>query len=161
MRIGVISDTHVPRRRKELPAFIKESFAGVDLILHCGDINDWSVLRELNSIAPTEAVAGNTDSDAMGDILGYKLLLEFEGFKIGITHGHLGKGKSTPERAYNTFPKADVVLFGHSHQPLNKLYKGCLLLNPGSATDKRREKHYSVAILTLGAKPEAELIYFD
>lgn len=161
MRIGVISDTHIPHRRKELPAFVRQAFAGSDLILHCGDINDWSVLRELNRIAPTEAVAGNTDPDAMSDILGCRLQLELDGYRIGVTHGHLGTGRNTPERAYNTFPKADVVLFGHSHQPFNRVHKGCLLLNPGSPTDKRREKHFSVAILTLGAKLEAELIYFD
>lgn len=160
MRIGVISDTHIPRRQPNVPGPMREAFQGVDLILHAGDINDWSVLRELNGIAVTTAVAGNTDTTAMGDILGYKLLLELNGFKVGITHGHLGRGKNTPERAFHAFPQADVVIFGHSHQPLILTHNGVLLLNPGSATDRRREAQCSVAILTLDGTPKAEIIYF-
>ncbi|MGI6344094.1 MAG: metallophosphoesterase family protein [Bacillota bacterium] len=160
MRIGVISDTHIPRHAKQIPAQVKEMFRGVDLILHAGDINTQSVLRELNAIAPTEAVAGNTDSAAAVQILGERKLLELGGFRVGLTHGHLGRGNTTPERALSCFPQADVVVFGHSHQPFNQLVKGKLLLNPGSPTAKRQEKHYSVAILTLGDEATAEILHF-
>jgi putative phosphoesterase len=160
VRIGVISDTHIPRRGRQLPPQVAELFAGVELILHAGDINDWSVLRELNAIAWTEAVAGNTDSAAMADILGYRKTLQLCGLQIGLTHGHLGRGRTTPERAWHTFPQADVVVFGHSHQPYNHVHRGVLLLNPGSATDKRREPKFSVAILTLDQRPQAEILRF-
>ncbi len=160
MRIGVISDTHMPRRGRQLPPQVAELFAGVELILHAGDINDWAVLRELNAIALTEAVAGNTDSAAMADILGYRKTFQLKWFQIGLTHGHLGQGRSTPERAWHAFPQADVVVFGHSHQPYNRIHRGVLLLNPGSATDRRREPQCSVAILTLQKKPQAKIIRF-
>lgn len=162
MQIGVISDTHIPSRKPELPAFVAKAFAGVDMILHAGDINDFSVLRELNNIAPTEAVAGNTDPPGVAEALGTQLLLELAGFRVGLTHGHLGRGKTTPDRAFNTFlGKADVVIFGHSHQPLQKLRDGVLLLNPGSPTDKRRQSKYSLAILSLTKKVDSEILYFE
>lgn len=160
MRIGVISDTHIPRRRASLPDEVHRIFGGVDLILHAGDINDWSVLRELNTIALTEAIAGNTDANAMSEVLGERRMLGLAGFKVGLTHGHLGKGKSTPERAFSLFMQADVIVFGHSHQPYNQKHRGVLLLNPGSATDRRREPYCSVAILTLEDQVRAEIIHF-
>lgn len=160
MRIGVISDTHMPRRGKTLPSFVLEAFADVEMILHAGDINDWSILRELNQLAPTTAIAGNTDSPAVTDILGQRITLELNGFKIGLTHGHLGSGNTTPERALDAFPGVDVIVFGHSHQPYNHRHGNKLLLNPGSATDPRGEPRPSVAIMTLDKTgANAELIY--
>jgi putative phosphoesterase len=161
MRIGIISDTHIPSRSRELPTFVAKAFAGVDKILHAGDINDYSVLRALNAIAPTEAVAGNTDLPGVAESLGFELLLDLAGYRVGLTHGHLGRGKSTSERAFNTFlGRADVVVFGHSHKPLNRMRDGVLLLNPGSPTDKRRQPMYSVAILSLTKRVGSEILYF-
>lgn len=159
MRIGVISDTHMPLRGTTLPDFVLQAFADVDLILHAGDINDWFVLRQLNRLAPTEAVAGNTDAVAMADILGQRRWFELNGWKIGLTHGHLGSGRSTPERALHSCSPADIIIFGHSHQPYNQHHNGTLLLNPGSATDRRREPYASVAILILNQVAQAEIIY--
>lgn len=160
MRIGLISDTHMPRRGNTIPKFVLQAFADVDLILHAGDINDWSVLRELNALAPTTAIAGNTDAEAIATILGDSVSLNLEGYQIGLTHGHLGSRATTPERALASFPEADIIVFGHSHQPYNQRHGKQLLLNPGSATDPRREPRPSVAILTLNeAGANAELIY--
>ena len=100
MRIGVISDTHMPRRGKTLPNFVLEAFADVDMILHAGDINDWSVLQELNELAPTTAIAGNTDSHAVTDILGQMVLLELHGFKVGTW----AKAKPRPNGLYIPSP---------------------------------------------------------
>lgn len=162
MRVGIISDTHIPSRAREIPAFVTEAFSGVDLILHAGDINDYSVLRALNSIAPTEAVSGNTDPAGIAESLGFELLLNLAGYRVGLTHGHLGRGKTTPDRAYYTFlGKADVVVFGHSHHPLMEMRRGVLLLNPGSPTDKRRQPKFSVAILSLTNRVDSEILYFE
>lgn len=162
MRIGVISDTHIPSRSRELPGFVASAFAGVELILHAGDINELSVLSTLNSIAPTRAVAGNTDSRETAEALGYELLLSLGRFRVGLTHGHLGRGKTTPDRAYNTFKdRADVIIFGHSHQPFEKIQGSVLLLNPGSPTNKRRQPKYSVAILSLTKRAHSEILYFE
>lgn len=162
MRIGIISDTHIPSRARELPDFVGQAFADVDLILHAGDINDYSVLRALNAIAPTQAVAGNTDPPGMVEALGFELLLTVSRFRLGLTHGHLGRGRTTPDRAFNTFEgKADIIVFGHSHRPFQGRRDGVLLLNPGSPTDKRRQAKYSLAILTLTKRAESEIFYFD
>lgn len=162
MLIGIISDTHIPRRSRELPAFVAQAFAGVDLILHAGDINELSVLKTLETIAPTKAVAGNTDPPELSTALGYDLFLNLGRFRVGLTHGHLGRGKTTPDRAFNTFKgRADVVVFGHSHKPFQGMRAGQLLLNPGSPTDKRRESRYSLAILSLTNRARSEILYFE
>lgn len=162
MRIGIISDTHIPSRARQLPAFVAQAFAGVDRILHAGDINDYSVLRELNAIAPTEAVAGNTDPAGIVEVLGFEKLITVARYRIGLTHGHLGQGSSTPDRAYNTFKdKADIIVFGHSHKPFRAVKRGVLLLNPGSPTVKRRQPRYSLAILTLTKRVDSEILYFE
>jgi len=162
MRVGIISDTHIPSRARELPAFVAQAFAGVDLILHAGDISDYSVLQALNAIAPTEAVAGNIDPPGLVESLGQERLLTLAGYRIGLTHGHLGRGRTTPDRAFNTFKdRADVIVFGHSHQPLQAEKHGVLLLNPGSPTDKRRQPRYSLAILILAEKVDSEVLYFE
>jgi len=162
MRIGIISDTHIPSRARELPEFVVPAFSGVDLILHAGDINDYSVLRALNAIAPTEAVAGNTDPPGLVESLGMDRILTVAGYRIGLTHGHLGQGRTTPDRAFNIFRgKADVIVFGHSHQPLQAEKNGVLLLNPGSPTDKRRQPKFSLAILSLTKRVDSEILYFE
>jgi len=162
MRIGIISDTHIPSRARELPDFVAQTFAGVDLILHAGDVNDYSVLGALSAIAPTQAVAGNTDPPGVVESLGHELLLTLAGFRVGLTHGHLGRGRTTPDRAYNTFRnKADVIIFGHSHKPSQEMREGVLLLNPGSPTDKRRQPMHSLAILSLTKRVDSEILYFE
>lgn len=161
MLVGLISDTHIPSRAEALPDFVAQAFRGVDLILHAGDINDMTVLRALNDIALTEAVAGNTDPAGLAAALGFQLELDLAGFRVGLTHGHLGRGRTTPERALNTFPGAQVVVFGHSHNPLVLNLNGVLLVNPGSPTDKRRQAQYSLGLLSLKKRPEAKLLWFD
>ncbi len=150
LKIGVISDTHIPSRAKTLPPEIFEIFDGVDLILHAGDVAQEKVLTELSAIAPIEAVAGNMDPLELRRVLGVKKLLTLEELRIGLTHGE-GQRGSTPQRAYQTFLEDEphCVVFGHSHQPYNKIHKGVLLFNPGSPTDKRRENHYSCGLIEI------------
>lgn len=149
MRIGVISDTHMPRRGNSLPAFVRDAFKDVEMILHAGDIKDQSVLDELNQLAPTRAVAGNMDSQALVEQLGQQQLLEINGLQVGLMHGHVGEGRTPERRALNAFPDADVIVFGHTHQPYRDRYGKQLLLNPGSATEPRSAPRPSVAILTI------------
>ncbi|NLM52278.1 MAG: metallophosphoesterase [Firmicutes bacterium] len=164
MRIGVISDTHIPTRARHLPAVLFEHFADVDLILHAGDLVDPQVLVDLAAIAPVEAVAGNMDSPELQNKLGSKKILELAGFRIGLTHGHLGSYRHhTPQRALSIFAQdaVDVVIFGHSHQPYLKKEKGILLFNPGSPTDRRRQPRHSCGLLLLDQKITAEIIYLS
>jgi uncharacterized protein len=159
-RIGVISDTHIPTRARALPPVIFEHFQGVDRILHAGDLVDERVLDDLAALAPVEAVAGNNDPLSVIQRFGWKRIVAIGSWKIGLTHGHIGKAVSTPDCAYEMFAndQVDIIIFGHSHKPHREVRNGILLFNPGSPTDRRRESQYSIGILTLGDKPEADWI---
>ncbi len=87
MKVGVLSDTHVPTIMKALPPIIFDIFRDVDLILHAGDIVEMSVLEELGAIAPVEAVAGNMDDSEAQGKLPYKKVITLGRYKAGIIHG--------------------------------------------------------------------------
>jgi uncharacterized protein len=150
MKIGVLSDTHIPNRARSLPPEIFTAFRDVDMILHAGDLVQEEVLLDLLALAPVEAVAGNMDPLHLKKRLGEEKLLNLEGLRIGLTHGHGDRGR-TMERAYQAFADQapHCIVFGHSHQPCNMIYQGVLLFNPGSPTDKRREKYPSYGILEI------------
>jgi uncharacterized protein len=161
MRIGVLSDTHIPLRARILPPVLFELFAGVNLILHAGDLIDEQVIKDLSAIAPVEAVAGNLDGRDLALRLGRKKILSLSGFSIGLIHGDAGRGSKTPARALAAFngDNVDCVVFGHSHQPYCRLENGVLLFNPGSPTDRRREPRHSCGILTLSRDISPEILY--
>ncbi len=158
MTIGVLSDTHIPSAAQKLPDAIFKAFKNVDMILHAGDITDISVLDELNKLAKIEAVWGNMDAAETQKKLPAKRIFEIEGFKIGLIHGH-----GSPFRIINTvkneFPeKMDVIVFGHSHAPVNEVRDGTLFFNPGSPTDRIFAKYNSYGILRLNKKVKGEII---
>lgn len=162
MRIGVVSDTHIPLRAKQLPAALFNILDGVDLLLHAGDLVEGKVLDELRILAPVEAVAGNMDPLYLVLLLGRKKVLEVAGYRIGLIHGDLGSDRhKTPLRAHEAFAEDNVhcVVFGHSHQPYCREEKGVLLFNPGSPTDRRREPYPSCGLLTIGKKISGEILY--
>jgi len=160
MLIGLIADTHVPYRRQNIPRAVFDAFRDVDLILHAGDINVPEVLVLLSIIAPVEAIAGNGDDGELAATLGYSKLLQLGGFAVGLTHGHLGSAKNTPQRALTSIPEADIIVFGHSHVPLIEQRGMTLLVNPGSPTDKRRQPYFSVGLLSLDTTARAEIVRF-
>ena len=153
-KIGVISDTHYPRRRKSLPEELLRGLQGVDLILHAGDLTDEEMLWLLEEIAPVTAVAGNCDGWDLAEHLGEKKIITVERVKIGLTHGYTGQGRTTLERAFSQFAGEgiDCLVFGHSHQPYNSYHQGLLFFNPGSPTDKRSCPDYSYGILEVNGK---------
>ncbi len=147
IRIGVLSDTHL-RKGQALPSFVWDALVGVDLILHAGDVVTSEILVDLAMLAPVRAVRGNSDGWELAD-LPSRDLINHAGLRIGLIHGNVGIGSTTPERAFNAFvgEPVDVIVFGHSHQPYLEWRDNILLFNPGSPTDKRREKQYSFGIL--------------
>jgi putative phosphoesterase len=162
IRIGVMSDTHIPRKSKRLPQELLDGIKGVDLIIHAGDINKDYVIYELEEIAPVEAVAGNTDDEYIWGMLGRRKIITVGQHKIGIIHGD-GTSGSTMERVKKAFQGCDItcVVFGHSHIPLLEEYEGVLYLNPGSPTDKRRQSNFSYGIITIdSANITAQINYF-
>jgi putative phosphoesterase len=167
-RIGVVSDTHLPRFGRALPGALVAGFegAGVEMVLHLGDFTDPFVPALFEVIAPLAAVAGNNDGPELVARFGRRQVVEVDGVRIGMTHGDLGAGATTPERARRTFApdEVDVIAFGHSHVPLlERVHGGPLLLNPGSPTDKRRQPVYTWGLLEVreGAVLRAELRAFD
>jgi len=148
-RIGVLADTHIPSRSKQLPEALLRAFDGVDLILHAGDILTPEVLTSLGAMAPTVAVAGNNDPQDLALALGTQKELLLNGYRIGLTHGHIGEGKSTVERALSHFHGADCVVFGHSHLPYCAWHSDTLAFNPGSPTDRRLSPRKSFGFIYL------------
>jgi putative phosphoesterase len=125
--------------------------ASVERILHVGDWTQPFVLDLLGSIAPTDGVAGNNDPPELVARLGRRKIVVVEGVRLGLTHGDLGPGRTTPQRALRAFADEAglaAILFGHSHIPLvERLPDGRWLVNPGSPTDKRRQRRFSWALL--------------
>jgi putative phosphoesterase len=171
LRIGVISDTHLPRFGRALPRALVDGLraARVDLILHLGDWTSELAVDLLTAIAPTDGVAGNNDPPALVERFGTVKVVEADGVRLGLTHGHLGTGRTTPDRARCVFAEEaglGAILFGHSHIPLISppaTTGGPWLLNPGSPTDKRRQPRYTWVLLTLdaGRVADAHLQAYD
>ncbi len=148
-RIVVVSDTHMPRMAKRLPIALCAALEDADLILHAGDFMTEAATDALESFAPVIGVAGNNDDEAIRRRFPLQQLLEWDSYRIGLTHGHEGRGRTTPERALDLFSgeAVDAVIFGHSHIPLHERRDAVLLFNPGSPTDRRRQPHFSFGIL--------------
>lgn len=161
MRIGVISDTHIPRTCPSLPAKVIEAFSGVDMILHAGDLVEIKVLRDLEKIAKTMAVYGNMDESEVRNLLHEKETIKIGGFTIGLIHGY-GQPANIMNYVKKQFiGKVDAIVFGHLHAPVNETKNGVLFFNPGSPTDKIFAKYNSYGILTVTDKIKGEIIKID
>jgi putative phosphoesterase len=163
-RIALVSDTHLPRFGQHLPAALLDALADLrpDLIGHLGDHIAGFVVDQLSAFAPVEAVAGNNDGPDLVERFGVKRIVAADGVRLGLTHGHVGRGATTPDRAAATFASddVDVVAFGHSHVPLVEPRGSRLLVNPGSPTDRRRQPAPTFAVLEVaaGSPPVARIV---
>jgi putative phosphoesterase len=146
LSIGVIADTHVPKRARAVPEAALAALAGSDLILHAGDLVELTVLEPLRAIALVVAVAGNSDRPPAAQELPLRAVIEAGPWRIGLVHGH-GNAGTTMERARAAFTGVHVVVFGHTHQALCVQDGDVLLFNPGSPTDCRRGQACSVGRL--------------
>ena len=157
LKVGVISDTHVPAIALSLPPAVFEIFKGVDLILHAGDIVELSVLDELSAIAHVEAVAGNMDSSEVHLKLPSKKIIPISGYSVGLIHGKY-KIDVQREMIMKEFSAVNLIVYGHSHTPFWGKVGSVYFLNPGSPTDKRHAPYNSVALLHVGDELKAEII---
>jgi len=148
-RIGVVGDTHVPDRKLSLSEqfYSRLSQLNPDLIIHTGDITTPQVIRALEKISPVIAVRGNRDHFFMSHLPLVKHI-KVKGVEITLLHGHWGfwgyvrnkfrillKGYQLAwflPRLLQAGPGSDVIVFGHSHHPINQLHGQQLLFNPGS-----------------------------
>jgi putative phosphoesterase len=151
VRVVVLADTHAPRRWKCCPPRVADVLRGADAILHAGDVCVPSVLDELAEFAPVHVVAGNNDGP---DVVVWgapeTLSLELDGLRVGMIHDSGNKVGRTA-RLRRLFPAADLVVFGHSHIPLDETGDGVRIFNPGSPTDRRRQPHGTVGVLDIAA----------
>ncbi len=152
MLIGVISDTH-----GTFHPLIPQHFAGVELILHAGDIGKLEIITQLEAIAPVLAVTGNVDWGGPLDRQHPRTQrIEREGCAIYMEH--IGGKPNDMQRRLPT-PRPNVYICGHSHVPLVEERGGVLFLNPGSAGAPRFGRKPSLARLAIcDGRPNAELI---
>ena len=156
--IGVISDTHIPKRGARLPDAVLRHFEDVELILHAGDLSTLGVLDQLSAYAPVEAVQGNVEQQEVKMKLPFTRTLVVGGCEIGMVH-ILDDRERYFRNARIEFPTARVVVFGHSHIPWLEDRDGLMLLNPGSAMERRRQPTCTIALLTItDGEPSAEVI---
>lgn len=150
MEILVLADTHVRvDRRRDLPAEVWDAADRAHLILHAGDVVAGSLLDDLASRAPLRAVLGNNDN-GLEARLPEQDEVEVEGVRIALVHDS-GPTRGRAARLRRRFPDADVVVFGHSHQPLDEEgVDGQRLFNPGSCTERRRAPHRTYGLLHVG-----------
>jgi putative phosphoesterase len=161
MKIGVISDTHIPERTLEIPKEIFSAFKDAELILHAGDLVSYDVINSLSRICPVKAVYGNMDYPEVRKVLKKKEIIEVNKFKIGLIHGegHPSGLLSFAKKAFDE--KLDVIIFGHSHTPCNEKIADTLFFNPGSPTDTVFSPYLSYGIIEIGDDIKSKIVRFE
>jgi putative phosphoesterase len=147
--VVVLSDTHVrPGSSRTLPDSAYAEIERADVILHAGDVLVPELLDELRTRAPVHAVLGNNDHE-LARVLPETQLLTIDGVCVGMIHDS-GARAGRAARLRRRFPDADIVVFGHSHDPqCEPGVDGQLLLNPGSPIERRRAPRHTIAVLDL------------
>jgi hypothetical protein len=133
--VGLISDTHIPVRAREIPRKVFEVFDKVNFVVHAGDLVDFSVIDELEQLAPVLAVYGNMDGPEIRGKLPKMDSAKVLNWKIGVTHNPgalFGMGKMREIAKQNGF---NVLVYGHTHNPSIKWEGKTLFINPGSPTN--------------------------
>jgi uncharacterized protein len=136
--VAVIGDTHLPRGSRRLPAECVERIASAELVIHTGDFSRLAAHDQIAAIGPPlVAVHGNVDDAELRVRLPERREVEIEGALVGLIHD-AGPRRGRLARMRRLFPKADAVIFGHSHLPLLESEHRFQIFNPGSPTERRR-----------------------
>jgi len=136
IRVAIISDTHVGQRVENLSRELLEELARCDVIVHAGDYTNYKTVQELSGITKSFfGVAGNMDDEITQQKLPQTLTFEISGLTFGLMHGS-GSPWGISKRIYEAFkePRPRVIVFGHSHIPLEENRGSSLILNPGSTS---------------------------
>ena len=185
LTVGLLADTHLPHRMRRLPDLALEALAGVDLILHAGDVDSVAALAPLRAIAPVHAVRGNVhlqDFSDGGAALPDVVRLQLAGQDIVLTHGHISGALGFLTKAWDIvvhglnlvgdnyinryltarlarlYPEADVIVFGHSHRACVERVGRTLLVNPGAVCPTKHQRQ-TVARMRLGdGRPRVQII---
>ena len=130
MKIAVISDTHLTHVTEAFRQHMKDFFSDAEIMLHAGDITSSNVFDYLSNW-DFRAVRGNMDDYDLRAALPERRIENIAGRRIGLVHGW-GSASGLEDRVLNSFPDVDIIIFGHSHVPLNITKRGVILFNPGS-----------------------------
>jgi putative phosphoesterase len=149
VRVIALSDTHAPRFWKSCPPAVSAWLRHADLILHAGDVCTAAVLDELAQYAPVRAVLGNNDGPDVA-AWGAPPVLQFDidGLPVAMLHDS-GPARGRLRRMQASFPDVGLVVFGHSHIPLDESEAGLRIFNPGSPTDRRRQPRGTLGVLDI------------
>ncbi len=148
MRALVLADTHLGADLSKLPDEVWQQLDRADVVLHAGDVVTNELLAALAERVPVHAVLGNNDTALIGR-LPDRIEIELEGVRIGMVHDS-GAKRGREARMRRWFPRADLVIFGHSHEPVDaEGIDGQRLFNPGSAVQRRRQPHKTLGLLEL------------
>lgn len=148
MRVLVLADTHLGVDLTKLPAEVWAEASGADVVLHAGDVVTRDLLDALGALAPVHAVLGNNDRGLVGQ-LPDRLELDLAGVRVGMVHDS-GARAGRERRMRRWFPDAQLVVFGHSHEPVDAVGEdGQRLFNPGSAVQRRRQPRRTIGLLEL------------
>ena len=149
MNIVALSDTHAPRRWRSCPSAVAAHLRRADLILHAGDVCAAGVLDELSAFAPVRVVLGNNDGPDVAAWGAAEILeVDLDGLSVAMIHDS-GPAAGRIARLRRRFPAAGLIVFGHSHIPLDQSGDGIRIFNPGSPTDRRRQPHGTIGLLTV------------
>lgn len=160
MVIAVISDTHLPRGERRLPAACVQRLRAADLVLHAGDVMTAAAFQEIEAIGPpVVAVHGNVDDAELCARLPAEHVVEAAGARIAMVHDS-GPRQGRLARMRRRFAgRADAVVFGHSHQPLLEQDPGFQIFNPGSPTERRRAPEHTMGVARVaGGRVRFELV---
>ncbi|HEV8296984.1 MAG TPA: metallophosphoesterase family protein [Acidimicrobiales bacterium] len=148
MRALVLADTHLrPERGRGLPDAVEAELRRCDAVLHAGDVVTADLLDHMRQHAPVHAVLGNNDHTLRG-LLPERLELDLDGVPVALVHDS-GPTAGRAARLRRWFPRAQVVVFGHSHQPEAEWFDGQLRFNPGSPVERRRAPSHTYGVLHL------------
>jgi len=162
VRVLVLADTHIRRgRARRLPDAVYDELARADVVLHAGDLVEGELLDELAGYAPVHAVLGNNDHDLVGRLPETDVAV-LAGVRVAMIHDS-GATAGRERRMARRFPGAQVVVYGHSHAPDNRMgLEGQLLFNPGSPTERRGRPHHSYGVLELdGEVTSSRIVAID
>lgn len=159
VRIGVLSDTHLHRVSGGFKDLLDHTLADTDVLFHVGDFTSPQILEYLSG-RPFYGVCGNMDPLEIQSRLPGKCVVELGGYRFGLVHGW-GSSEGLEERVSDVFQHVDVIVYGHSHKPMNRVREGVLLFNPGTACGYSAEGLHSVGILECGEKVRGEIVRVD
>ncbi len=161
-RVAVISDTHLPRGPRALPAACVALLSRAELVLHAGDFVSVAFLEELRAIGPpVEGVFGNMDESALEDSLPKQRVVEVGEVRIGMVHD-AGPRAGREARLAARFEDCDAVVYGHTHLPQVERFQHLWVLNPGSPTERRRSPVHTMLVLEVrGSRITPELVSLD